>query len=85
MVSMPENSTIPALIICSQRMLWLYFCMVDDGDKFISGADYQNADTVKEIFQSDFCITLDELPNLYGDGTECYRPVNRRRHRMGRR
>ena len=73
MVSMPENSTIPSVDnMLTENAKWLYFCTwYDDGDKFISGADYQNADTVKEIFQSDFCITLDELPaNLYGDGTE---------------
>ena len=41
----------------------------DDGEKFISGKDYQDADTVKAVFQSEKCITLDELPaDLYKNG-----------------
>ncbi len=68
MVSMPENSTIPSIDnMVIEQAKWSYFCTwYDDGDKFISGEEYQNADTVKDIFQSDYCITLDELPaNLY--------------------
>ena len=71
MVSMPENSTIPSLAnLQVEHANWLYFCTwYDDGDKFIS--DYQNVDTVKEIFRSDYCITLDELPeDLYKNGGE---------------
>ena len=64
MVSMPENSTIPSLEnLQIEHANWLYFCTwYDDQDKFISGENYQNADTVKEMFQSDYCITLSELP-----------------------
>lgn len=68
MVSMPENSTIPSLAnLQIENAGWLYFCTwYDDQDKFISGEDYQNADTVNEMFNSDYCITLDELPeDLY--------------------
>lgn len=71
-VSMPENSTIPSLSnLQIEQAKWSYFCTwYDDGDKFISGENYQNADTVKELMQSDYCITLSELPaDLYGDGT----------------
>ena len=71
-VSMPENSTIPSLANLEiEQAKWSYFCTwYDDGDKFISGETYQNADTVKELMQSDYCITLSELPaDLYGDGT----------------
>lgn len=68
MVSMPENSTIPSIDnMLIEQAKWSYFCTwYDDGEKFISGENYQNADTVIDIFQSDYCITLDELPaNLY--------------------
>lgn len=69
MIAMPENSTIPSLKnIEVEKATWLYFCTwYDNGqDNFISGDDYNNQDTVKEMFQSDFCITLDELPaDLY--------------------
>ncbi len=68
-VAMPENDTVPSL----ENMLiedagWLYFCIwYDNGQQnFVSGADYQNPDTLKELYQSDYCITLDELPeDLY--------------------
>ncbi|MBQ9898276.1 MAG: beta-mannosidase [Ruminococcus sp.] len=73
MVSMPENSTIPSMDnMLVEKAMWLYFCTwYDDGDKFISGEDYQNADTVKAVYQSDFCITLDELPaDLYSGSSE---------------
>jgi len=71
MVSMPENSTIPSMDnMLTENAMWLYFCTwYDDGDKFISGKDYQDADTVKAVFQSEKCITLDELPaDLYKNG-----------------
>ncbi|MBQ6180702.1 MAG: beta-mannosidase [Ruminococcus sp.] len=70
MVSMPENSTIPSMEnMLTENAMWLYFCTWYDETstpKFISGEDYQNADTVKAVFQSEKCITLDELPaDLY--------------------
>ncbi len=71
MVSMPENSSIPSMDnMLVEKAMWLYFCTwYDDGDKFISGEEYQNADTVKAVYQSDYCITLDELPaDLYSGG-----------------
>ena len=70
-VSMPENSTIPSLAnLQIEQAKWSYFCTwYDDRDKYISGENFQNADTVKELMQSDYCITLSELPaDLYGDG-----------------
>lgn len=72
-VSMPENSTIPSISnLQIEQAKWSYFCTwYDDGDKFISGENYQNAETVKEMFQSDYCITLSELPkDLYGSAGE---------------
>ncbi len=66
MVSMPENSTIPSLSnLLIEKAGWLYFCTwYDNGsDNFISGSDYQNVDTLIELYQSEYCITLGELPS----------------------
>ncbi len=66
MVSMPENSTIPSVKnIQVEEAYWLYFCTwYDNGqDNFISGENYQNTDSVIEMYQSDLCITLSELPD----------------------
>ncbi len=71
MVSMPENDSIPSLENMEiENAKWLYFCTWYDGEsgapQFISGAEYQNPETLKTLFNSDFCITLDELPeDLY--------------------
>lgn len=75
MVAMPENSTIPSVSnMTIEHANWLYFCTWYDetnDPKFISGSDYNNAETVKETYQSDYCITLDELPaDLYVLGDE---------------
>lgn len=66
LVAMPENSTIPSVSnMTVEHANWLYFCTwYDNGqDNFISGDNYNNADTVKETYRSDYCITLDELPD----------------------
>ena len=71
MVSMPENDSVPSLENMEiEQADWLYFCTWYDGEsgapQFISGAEYQNPETLKKLFNSDFCITLDELPeDLY--------------------
>lgn len=69
MVAMPENSTIPSVEnMMVEKASWLYFCTWYDGgqDNFISGENYNNADTVKDTFKSEYCITREELPeNLY--------------------
>lgn len=64
MISMAENDTIPSLEnLVSEKAAWSYFCVwYDRNPLFLSGSNYQNADTVKELYQSDYCITLDELP-----------------------
>lgn len=75
MVSMPENDTIPALDnIQIERAGWLYFCPWYDEEsspKFVSGEEYQDIDEFKKIYQSDYCITLSELPDWknYDSGT----------------
>ena len=75
MVSMPENDSIPSLENMQiEQAKWLYFCTWYDetsSPKFISGAEYQNPETVKTLFQSDYCITLDELPaDLFSASSE---------------
>ena len=75
MVAMPENSTIPSITNMQvEKANWLYFCTwYDDNgsNNFISGDDFNNADTVTETYQSEYCITLDELPaDLYTGASE---------------
>lgn len=68
MVSMPENDTIPGLNnLLTEDAGWLYFCPWY-GDHILSSAK-NDPDTVKEMYQSDYCITLGELPeDLYSGG-----------------
>ena len=76
MVSMPENDSVPSLENMQiEQAKWLYFCTWYDGEsgapQFISGAEYQNPETLKTLFNSDYCITLDELPaDLYGSKSD---------------
>ena len=63
---MPENDTVPSLDnIMVEQAYWLYFCIwYDNGsDNFLSGTDKNDPETLKEMYQSDFCITLSELPD----------------------
>ena len=74
MVSMPENDCIPSAENMEiENAMWLYFCTWYDGEsgapQFISGSDYQNEETLKNTYNSELCIALDELPaDLYGSG-----------------
>ena len=72
MNAITENSTIPSLDnILTEKASWLYFCTwYDNGqENFISGTDFNDPARVKEMYQSDYCITLSELPeDLYGNG-----------------
>lgn len=72
MAAVMENSTIPSVSnITTEQATWLYFCTwYDNGqDNFISGDNYNDASAVKEMYQSELCITLDELPDdLYTSG-----------------
>ena len=74
MAAITENSTIPSLSnLTVEKATWLYFCTwYDNGASdasFVMGENFNNPDTMKEIYQSDYCITLDELPkDLYGTG-----------------
>ena len=65
MVAMAENDTIPALDnLIVEDAGWLYFCPWY-GEHLMSDR-YQDVDNLNEIYNSDYCITLDELPaDLY--------------------
>lgn len=66
LVAMPENDTVPSLEnMLVEKAHWLYFCIwYDNGsDNFLTGENKNNYDTLKEIYLSDYCITLDELPD----------------------
>lgn len=74
MVAMAENDTIPALDnLLVEDAGWLYFCPWydggEDGGTAFLGPNYQDSDELKKIYQSEYCITLDELPaDLYNGG-----------------
>ncbi len=69
MVTMSENDSIPSLEnLLNDRAAWLYFCPWYG--YFLTGEVNNPVDKLVEIYQSDYCITLDELPNLKADGTE---------------
>lgn len=70
MVAMAENDTVPSLEnLTSESAGWLYFCpWYDANPAFLTSPNYQNADNLKELYQSDYCITRDELPSdLYSN------------------
>ena len=70
-IAMAENDSIPSLTNMEvEHAYWSYFCPWYDSEQahFVMGEEYQNVDTLTELYKSDFCITLDELPaNLYTD------------------
>ncbi len=71
LVAMAENDSVPTLSnIQTEKAGWLYFCPWYDGgsdnNNFLSNSVFNKPEDLKEIYQSDYCITLDELPkNLY--------------------
>ncbi|MCQ2416256.1 MAG: beta-mannosidase [Oscillospiraceae bacterium] len=65
MVAMAENDSIPSLNNLEvEHAFWLYFCPWYDSEqeRFLTSDSYQDKDEVKQLYNSDFCITLDELP-----------------------
>ena len=73
MVAMSENDSIPKLSnILEEKAAWLYFCPWYDGGQdntnFLTNELFNKKEDLIEMYQSDYCITLDELPaDLYGD------------------
>jgi len=63
MVTMSENDTIPSLEnLVNDKAAWLYFCPWYMN--FLTSEQNNPVDNLKEIYNSDYCITLDELPDL---------------------
>ncbi|MBQ8435729.1 MAG: hypothetical protein IJX24_06955 [Oscillospiraceae bacterium] len=71
MVAMAENDSIPTLEnILGEKAAWLYFCPWYDGGSadtnFVSDPMFNTKEDLTEMYQSEYCITLDEVPeNLY--------------------
>lgn len=72
MVSMAENDCFSTLEnLETAHATWLYFCTWYDGGgdtNFLSDPIYNTEEDTIAMYQSDYCITLDELPSdLYGN------------------
>lgn len=68
MIALMENDTVPSLAnIAEEHAYWLYF-MPWYGEHLMDSR-YNNPETLKETYKSDWVITLDELPkDLYTNG-----------------
>ena len=63
MVAMSENDSIPSLEnLLNDKAAWLYFCPWYMN--YLTSEQNNPVDNLVEIYQSDYCITLDELPDL---------------------
>ena len=63
MVAMTENDSIPSLEnLVNDKAAWLYFCPWYMN--YLTSEQNNPVDNLVEIYQSDYCITLDELPDL---------------------
>ena len=84
MVAMAENDSIPSVEnMTIENAGWLYFCPWY-GDHLMSST-YNDPDELKVTYNSDYCITLDELPkDLYGSATP-ERPLKPKRPRRLRK
>ena len=66
MVAMAENDSVPSMKNMQvEHAAWLYFCPWYDSQQayFVSGENYQDHAEFKALYNSDYCITLDELPD----------------------
>jgi len=63
MVAMTENDSIPSLEnLQNDKAAWLYFCPWYMN--YLTSEQNNPVDNLVEIYQSEYCITLDELPDL---------------------
>lgn len=63
MVAMTENDSIPSLEnLLKDKAAWLYFCPWYMN--YLTSEQNNPVENLVEIYQSDYCITLDELPDL---------------------
>ncbi len=71
MVAMAENDSFSTVDnLTNEKAGWLYFCTWYDGGSdninFLSSPTFNTLEDTIEMYQSDYCITLDELPeDLY--------------------
>ena len=73
MVAMTENDTIPRVQNLIDEMAgWLYFCPWYGW--WITDEQNNPSEWVKEIYQSDYCINLDDLPDLKTYPISGYQP-----------
>ncbi|MGN0630564.1 MAG: glycosyl hydrolase [Ruminococcus sp.] len=74
MISMSENDSFSTVEnLTSEKAGWLYFCTWYDGGSdninFLSNPVFNTEKDTIDMYQSDYCITLDELPaDLYTNG-----------------
>lgn len=62
MVAMSENDSIPGLDnLINDRAAWLYFCPWYMN--YLTSEQNNPLSNLKDIYQSEYCITLDELPD----------------------
>lgn len=63
MVAMSENDTIPSLEnLLKDKAAWLYFCPWYQN--YLQSEQNNPVENLIETYNSDYCITLDELPDL---------------------
>ncbi|MGN0621320.1 MAG: glycosyl hydrolase [Porcipelethomonas sp.] len=63
MVAMTENDSIPSLEnLLNDKAAWLYFCPWYMN--YLTSEQNNPVDNLNEIYNSEYCITLDELPDL---------------------
>ena len=63
MVAMTENDTIPSLEnLLNDKASWLYFCPWYMN--YLTSEQNNPVENLNEIYNSEYCITLDELPDL---------------------
>ncbi len=79
LVTMSENDTIPQVSNLENELArWLYFCPWYGWH--LTGEQNNPVEWLNEIYNSDYCITLDELPNLktypYTEATILYGDLN---------
>ena len=85
MVAMAENDSFSTVKnLTDEKAGWLYFCTWYDGSgsaesdspKFLSDPMFNTKEDTIEMYQSDYCITLDELPaDLYSKETPKPDPI----------
>ena len=60
---MAENDSIPSYYnLVVEHSAWLYFCPWYG--EYLMDKKNNDPDDLVELYQSDYCITLDELPNI---------------------